>query len=301
MTIRTVSAEERAIRGREFQAQRIREAAEKSNEKWREKEMEKREEILSRLIELSKACHDGKVNWIKEDAIKRDSILVLRDVLKTFGSIKGAKQATYEAMYGSRYSSPPVVGSIVKQTERSSTETSEYVPEDTKQLEELRHASGKTVKNGSRNRKPAKQKTVDELWNEVRVKSRKLGHIVSGSEIFKDEEMSSVPTYKKFLGADWQAVLAAELGFSREAKGEQKSITKKADARKSATKSAKKKVGKSSKVNSRKTPAAGPKTIEIEETPDAPIMTESSNEVEIPIKLIIPKGIKGTIQLTLEF
>ena len=136
MTIRTMSAEERAIRGREFQAQRIREAAEKSNEKWRDKEMEKREEILSRLIELSKACHDGKVNWIKEDAIKRDSVLVLRDVLKTFGSIKGAKQATYEAMYGSSYSSPPVVGSIAKQTERSSTETSEYVPEDTKQLED---------------------------------------------------------------------------------------------------------------------------------------------------------------------
>lgn len=279
MTIQTISANDRAIASREFQAQRIRESAEISNAKWKEKEAKKREEILNRLIELSKAFHDGKVGWIREDAIDRDSMLVLNEVLKVFGSIKRAKEATYEAMYGSRYSSPPVI----KSTEDS--------PKETK--------SDEVIKGNLKRKKPARKKTTDELWTEVRNKSKKLGHVVGASEISEDEEMSSEPTYRKFLGAGWRVALATELGLPVLGTRDKALIMAKDSAAKE--KLTTKKEEKTSETNSCEIPVNSLKKTDTEEGADALVVTESSNEVEIPIKVIVPKGIKGTVHLIVEF
>lgn len=101
-----------------------------------------------------------------------------------------------------------------------------------------------------------RKKSKEELWAEVREKSRELGRLVTLKEIMSDPEMSCPQTYYNKLGLDWREVLEAEL-FG----------------------------------------GAAEKTIE--ETAETGVVEPEL--VELPIKIILPKGIKGTIQLTLEF
>lgn len=73
------------------------------NQRW---EMEKREEILNRILEISFQEHGNDTSWISETTIKQDSVLAYTDVLKTFGGIRQlrtvAKQLIKEQKHGKK-------------------------------------------------------------------------------------------------------------------------------------------------------------------------------------------------------
>ena len=73
------------------------------NRRW---EMEKREEILNRVLEISFSEHGNDVSWISETTIKRDPILIYAEVLKAFGGLKqlrmAAKQRIKDGKHGNK-------------------------------------------------------------------------------------------------------------------------------------------------------------------------------------------------------
>lgn len=65
--------------------------------------MDKREEILSRVTELSFNEHGNKIDWLDEKAIKRDSVLVLSEVMKAFGGVRQLREAAKERLRREKY------------------------------------------------------------------------------------------------------------------------------------------------------------------------------------------------------
>ena len=290
----SVSAVERAWRSREFQAERIHKEARDSDRKWREKMKEKREEILERLLELTR-IHDGCVDWITEDAIKRDSILVLQEVRKAFGSVKNAKQATHDKLLG-RYD-PEKYASQGKPTSAQSAVKSETPTEP--HIEEIKVTTKKGKKVLGEKKKPTskrksiakkgkkrKSKTDEELMNDILEKSRALGRVISDKEITQDVTMYCPQTYRNRLGNDFrqkvESILAAEMTDSTD-----------------NIPTAKK--GKDGGAAANKPSQAVPTESAVQIQTQSVELTSPTGTRTIPIQLVIPEGIKGTIQLNLEF
>ncbi|MBR3263816.1 hypothetical protein IKF94_01095 [Candidatus Saccharibacteria bacterium] len=65
--------------------------------------VDKREEILNRVVELCFKEHGNHIAWINEKSIKRDPILVFADVIRTFGGIRQLKEAAKERIYREKH------------------------------------------------------------------------------------------------------------------------------------------------------------------------------------------------------
>lgn len=248
-----LSAAERAWKSREFQAESIRQSAEKSKKEWRKGKMEekKREEIMDRLLELTR-MRNGDTRWITEEAIKHDSILVYAEVIKAFGSVKQAKQAVRDRLIGKN--SPKA-----------------QLPEPKEESPKKEAPKKEPPQQGRR-----KNKTDEELFNEALNKSLELGHVVFDREINEDPNMDSCSTYYRRIPG-YKKRIKAELA-KREA-----TFTK--EPKKAAT----------------ILPATDESQQE-KETDSAIVFSPQLDDTqEIPIRVLVPKGVKGTIQVTLEF
>ena len=245
-----LSAAERAWRSKEFQAEQIRQSAEKSKKEWRKGKMEekKREEIMDRLLELTR-MRNGDTTWITEDNIKRDSILVYAEVIKAFGSVKQTKQAVRDRLI--RKTSPKA----------QSPEPKKEPPKK------------EPSQQGRR-----KNKTDEELFNEALNKSLELGRVVFDREINEDPNMDSCSTYYRRIPG-YKKRIKAELA-KREATSAKEGKPKKAAAILPATDESQQ-----------------------EKEADSAIVfsPQLGDTQEIPIRVLVPKGVKGTIQITLNF
>jgi len=140
--------------------------------------------------------------------------------------------------------------------------------EVTEKLEESK------LKEPKRKHRPHIKKTDEQLWAEIREKCAQAGHILTDAEINMDETLSSASTYYGHLGGDYKRVIFLEDVPVEEAKEGPIGVEEPAIEAKE-------------------------ESIEIEES--AIEVKEESGLREIPFKLIIPKGIKGTVTLNLEF
>ncbi len=275
-----LSAVARAVKSREFQAELIRKAAEESNERIRRWKMDKREEVMERVMRL---CfeHGNDASWISDEAIKRDPILVHRDVMKAFGGVKQlkaeAKKRLWEEKHGKKSekaekkdimpAAPAVETPVVE------VPAVEEVPESTEGVVKM-----------AEKRKYTK-KTDEQLWAEIREKAHGLRRVPTDAEIRRDNELSATGTYYNRLGSDWKAVIAREL----ESEMEEKDMA-------GATETAVEATAPEEVAQEVVETAEAADTADVDETADTDEAT-----IAIPIKVIVPKGIKGSIQINLEF
>lgn len=107
----------------------------------------KREEILNRVVELSFREYGGDVSWLDEKRIKRDSVLVFSEVLKTFGGVRQLRWAAKEQIRKiKQHSRKPIrkTEEVEKMTEekkkpgrpKKATEQPKKVEEQPKEIEE---------------------------------------------------------------------------------------------------------------------------------------------------------------------
>ncbi len=122
-------------------------------------------------------------------------------------------------------------------------------------------------------------KTDDELWAEMRAKCYANGRVLSDAEISADEELSSPQTYYNHLGSEYKRMISLEL----------------------LRRISEPKPEPASEPEPEPQPEPKLEVIQEEQPTLDPEPVVSGEERIIPIKVIVPKGIKGTINLTLEF
>lgn len=281
---KAISAMERVFQTRDFQAMRIRDNAKKSMQIWRENAMAEKEQILERLVEVSKRDHGGSTSWISENTIKKDSVLILNDVKRLFGNVRNVKRATREKINGTYAPEEPnPLGSLITNAKINAAEEEKKAKAKTRAVEreEEKKAARKRGEKTLSKRKggPGRHRTVkpdEELWQEIMEKARALGRVPNDIQIKEDPNLSSPNTYIRYLGKGYKAKIMADLA----AEG----IMAKAISKKSASK----------KPIKKKAP--------VKQVKESKIQTKTQEEVlTIPIQLSVPQGIKGTITLTLEF
>lgn len=245
-----ISALQRAFQTRDFQANRIRQAAEESKQRWRDAAMSQKEEILERLADLSKKEHSGKTGWITEEAIKKDPILILADVRRLFGNVVKARQATRQKLDGTYVPEEPnPLGALSVRAQDEAAEGKKKAEAKARALEreEEKKAALKRGEEPPR-KKPGRQRSAkpdDELFDELLEKSRSLGQVITDPQIKEDPNLCSPHTYLRYLGKGYKDkirdILVAE-GIITEiepaAKPAEKSPAKKKPAKKAPAKKA---------------------------------------------------------------
>lgn len=271
-----MSAVQRAMKSRQFQSELIRKAAEESNERFRRWKMDKREEVMERVMQL---CfeHGNEISWITDEAIKRDPILVHRDVMRAFGGVKQLKAEAKKRLWEEKH------GKKLEKAEKEdimpvAEAPAEEVPAAGPAVTEVENTEG--VIEMAEKRKRVK-KTDEELWAEVREKAKALGRVPTDEEVRLDKNMSALMTYRNRLGRLWKKELAAEL---------EGAVTEAPEAAVETT-------------TEEKTMETVPEEMVVTEVaPEVSAETATeAEEITIPIKVIVPKGIKGSIQINLEF
>ena len=162
--------------------------------------------------------------------------------------------------------------------ERKQQETAVVSPEEVTKVNEeeiVREVDAvKEVEVPRRRHRPHIKKTDDQLWAEIREKSAQAGHILTDAEINADDTLSSAFTYYKHLGRDYKEAIFLEDVPAEDVKEEPIVVEE---------------------------PATEAKEEPIVVEEPAIETEEESGLREIPFKLIVPKGIKGTVTLNLEF
>lgn len=148
----------------------------------------------------------------------------------------------------------------------------------------------------SKPRRAYRVKTDEELWAEIRKKCAEAGHILTDAEINADETLSAPQTYYNHLGKGYKsaiyletAPLPADTKVTEEEPAPAPEVVAGPEAEPMPE----------VVVEPEEEPAP-----EVKPAPKAEPALEvklESDLAEIPFKLIIPKGIKGTITLNLEF
>ena len=173
---------------------------------------------------------------------------------------------------------------------------------------EKREENSILVQASETSRVPRKQtrkrriKTDEELWAELRGKIKSLGRFPTLREITDDPELSTPQTYYARLGGDWREKLEAELPELLGAIDTTKAPTEATDTTEAPTEIPE----PTEAIDTTKAPELT-EAIDTRERPDAKeteevTETEESTEtVVLPIKVILPKGIKGSIKIELEF
>lgn len=119
---------------------------------------DKREEILNRVAELSFREHGGDVSWLDEKHIKRDSVLVFSEVLKTFGGVRQLRWAAKEQIRK------------IKQHSRKPIRKTEEV----EKMAEEKKKPAEVVKVTEEKKKPGRPKKVTEQPKKVEEQPKKV-------------------------------------------------------------------------------------------------------------------------------
>lgn len=140
--------------------------------------MDKREEILSRVMELSFNEHGNKIDWLDEKAIKRDSILVLSEVMKAFGGVRQLREVAKERLRREKYRKKTrEIEEVEKMSEEKKTvETTEAATETTevtKATEVTEEVVVEKKRRGRPKRAEAQPEKVDEQPGQIEQESQK--------------------------------------------------------------------------------------------------------------------------------
>lgn len=164
---------------------------------YRRRMMDKRKDILDRIMELSFREHGNSVSWISEDAIKRDSILVYSEVLKAFGGLRqlkeAAKQRLWEEKHGKKKPKKPKEQLVMEQPK----EESRGVSEEKTVVQPEKAEVGKMLE---KERKPYRNWTAEEIKSALRGFYDAEGCLPTDRYLKASENFPTVMTIKKHLG-----------------------------------------------------------------------------------------------------
>lgn len=261
----------RIQRSREFQIKRIRESAELSEKRGRT--MGNREQIFDNDInQLGKAVK----SILSEGTTETKTEAIVDE--------EGAVEAT-------------AVATLKPKRQNSAKPASEFPKRESHEQEPI---LGPELANKSKSTKASKKfaKSDEQLWADLRKKAQSLGRLPTAVEISLDRQMASPQTYYNRLGTNWRKLLAGEFGFKERVATREKKAT----------------LAQPEDLSNNDTAQSSPETAatvtETNGNIDEPencasaipvAQTSGTTELtELPIKIILPKGIKGTLQLTLE-
>lgn len=135
------------------------------------------------------------------------------------------------------------------------------------------------------------RKTNEELWAEIRKKCAEAGHILTDAEINADETLSAPQTYYNHLGKGYRSAIYLEKAPTPVEVIEEKPTPKITEEVPTPEEIEEPKVEPKPKVEVKP-------EVKVEPVTEVKPKREMA---EIPFRLIVPKGIKGTITLNLEF
>lgn len=264
-------------RSMEFQIKRIRESA-KLSEK-RRRTMGNREQIFDNDInQLEKAMK----SMLSEGTAETKTEAIVDEE----GAVATAAVATLESM---KRQNPF----------RSESESMEQDPVELEPYGQESVVEPKSTNEPKPTRASKKfTKSDEQLWADLRKKAQSLGRLPTAVEISLDRQMASPQTYYNRLGTNWRKLLAGEFGFKEQVavRGKKATLAQPEDL--------------SNNDTAQSSPETAATVTEINGNIDEPencasaipvTQTSGTTELtELPIKIILPKGIKGTLQLTLE-
>lgn len=178
-----------------------------------------REEITNRLILMKE--RDGAIS---EDLIKRDSVLVLHDVIREFGTIAAAKKAVKEEIYRrkgmTRVNKDELKEGLLdtksglKPDENTTEKETEKVTEDSAVQEDIT-VSKKPKRKLSRTH--GYGYTAQEIYDKLLSLGREFGKVPSTTDIHKQSKINpmfpSAATVVRKLNYDWRAKIREDLAL----------------------------------------------------------------------------------------
>lgn len=200
----------RAEISRDYQISRIREGVKVSNEKNRRWKMEKREEILKRVLSLCFEEHGNKTAWINESAIKRDPVLILSEVNKAFGGIKQLRDVAERRIKAEKHGQKPEKKTEYQEVKEMTevkeqvTKVEQTVEQQPKELTQPKAEEPKQKKGHS-----TKKWTFEEIQRAVREYYEANGKLPTDGYLQAADFMPSPMTARKYLGGKKEEWLIA--------------------------------------------------------------------------------------------
>lgn len=210
--VRVYSAREQKAKSMEFQISHIQNSKDESDKKFRRLIMDKREEILERMVEICHRKGSNNVKWITESNIKQDPMITWADVVRTFGGVKALRRAVTRQLLDLEEDIQAKELKL-KDGQPASEESKDEIFKDETSAEKPENLSQ------AKKQRPHRKGLSDEqLWAEMRERARELGRPMTEQELKDDPTTSAPQTYYRHLGGNWRKVIKKELAAEKSKK-----------------------------------------------------------------------------------